>query len=290
MNLRLPVLHTENNRALAVSSEIPDTRKDEPMSNSPLQLAKRGLKFASRRLGFASGTSGAPSPKLNSLFPEATNEDHDLLELIAPFTFTPLQRQFGLLKAIRYINNNGIRGDIVECGVWRGGNIMLAKAASRNSLLSRRYYLFDTFAGMSAPGDVDIAYTGEHASVEFSKAMRDDYNEWCYASRAEVERNFAGAGLLGDDIIFCQGDVEETLKNPSNIPEQISLLRLDTDWYASTKIELEVLYPRVVKGGVIIIDDYGHWEGARRAVDEYFGARAPLLIAVDLTCRFAIKV
>jgi hypothetical protein len=84
--------------------------------------------------------------------------------------------------------------------------------------------------------------------------------------------------------------VEETLQDLSNIPKQISLLRLDTDWYASTKVELEMLYPRVVSGGVIIIDDYGHWEGARRAVDEYFGLRAPLLVAVDRTCRFAIKI
>ena len=261
------------------------------MSNSPLQLAKRGFKSVSKRLGGGGLRNPLPGPPdLKSLYPEANSEDEALLKTIAPFTFTPLTRQFGLLKAIRYINNNGIPGDVVECGVWRGGNVMLAKAASKGSSLARRYYLFDTFAGMSAPGDVDIAYTGEHASVEFDKGLRHDHNEWCYASREEVECNFADAGLLGEDVIFCQGNVEDTLKDHSNIPEQIALLRLDTDWYSSTKIELEMLYPRVVQGGVIIIDDYGHWEGARRAVDEYFGSRAPLLIAVDLTCRFAIKI
>jgi hypothetical protein len=226
----------------------------------------------------------------NHPYPEATDEDRALLEIIAPFTFTTRQRQFGLLKAVRYIDAHKIPGDIVECGVWRGGNIMLAKSARKGASLDRYYYLFDTFAGMSAPSDIDFAYTGEHASVEYNKGIREGYNEWCHASLQDVERNFANAGLLDSDVVFCKGDVEKTLQISSNIPEQIALLRLDTDWYASTKIELEVLYPRLTPGGVLIIDDYGHWEGARRAVDEYFGPRPPLLIGVDLTCRFAIKL
>jgi hypothetical protein len=74
-----------------------------------------------------------------------------------------------------------------------------------------------------------------------------------------------------------------------NLPEQISILRLDTDWYTSTKIELEVLYKKLVKGGILIIDDYGHWQGARKAVDEYFKNKNIWLHYVDYTCRYIIK-
>jgi O-methyltransferase len=83
--------------------------------------------------------------------------------------------------------------------------------------------------------------------------------------------------------------VEDTI--PASVPEQIALLRLDTDWYESTKCELEILFPRLVKGGVIIIDDYGCWQGARKAVDEYFNKNniAILLNRMDDTGRIGIK-
>jgi O-methyltransferase len=83
--------------------------------------------------------------------------------------------------------------------------------------------------------------------------------------------------------------VEDTL--PDQAPERIALLRLDTDWYASTKHELEQLYPRLAEGGVLIVDDYGHYEGARRAVDEYFRAAGEpvLLNRIDFSGRLVIK-
>jgi len=85
------------------------------------------------------------------------------------------------------------------------------------------------------------------------------------------------------------GAVEDTL--PDRAPMEIALLRLDTDWYASTKHELETLYPRLVSGGVLMLDDYGHWTGCRKAVDEYFAANAPapLLNRIDYTARVATK-
>ena len=112
----------------------------------------------------------------------------------------------------------------------------------------------------------------------------------CAASKEEVRNNFRSLGLLDQDVIFCEGRVEATLADPANIPDQIALLRLDTDWYASTKVELEVLYPKLSSCGVLIIDDYGHWQGARQAVDEYFKTGGPMLTAVDYTGRVAIKV
>jgi hypothetical protein len=92
-----------------------------------------------------------------------------------------------------------------------------------------------------------------------------------------------------DNIFLIKGNVEQTLLEEKNLPEKISILRLDTDWYASTKIELEMLYKRLVKGGILIIDDCGHWQGARKAVDEYFKNKNIWLHYVDYTCRYIIK-
>ena len=104
-----------------------------------------------------------------------------------------------------------------------------------------------------------------------------------------MRANFEREHLAGDDVVFRQGDVADTLADASTLPEKISLLRLDTDWYESTKIELETLYPRLAKRGILIIDDYGQWAGQKQAVDEFFAANSPLLIPVDFGCRIAIK-
>jgi hypothetical protein len=108
-------------------------------------------------------------------------------------------------------------------------------------------------------------------------------------SLEQVKKNFGDCGLDLGGAIFVQGPVEQTLLIESNIPKQIALLRLDTDWYASTKIELEVLYPRLVTGGVLIVDDYDCWQGSRAAVDEYFANNAPLLTPLDYEARIAVK-
>ena len=105
--------------------------------------------------------------------------------------------------------------------------------------------------------------------------------------RREIE--FASHGLLGPDVRFIVGKVEDTLTVPANLPDKIASLRLDTDWHASTKIELAVLYPRLAAGGVLILDDYGFWTGARAAVDEYFANRPMLFVPIDKSCRVGIK-
>ena len=90
-------------------------------------------------------------------------------------------------------------------------------------------------------------------------------------------------------IRLIKGPVEKTLLNNENLPDKISLLRLDTDFYESTKIELEILYPKVIKGGFLIIDDYGHWKGSRKAVDEYFKNSLPFIHFIDESCRLIVK-
>jgi O-methyltransferase len=126
----------------------------------------------------------------------------------------------------------------------------------------------------------------------FNELQRDSHNDWCYASLDDVKANFRNAGLLDDNIIFVQGDVAVTLEVPNNLPERIATLRLDTDWYESTKKELQILYPRLSVGGVLIIDDYGYWAGAREAVDEYFKGcnNRPFLVYNDYTGRAGVKV
>jgi hypothetical protein len=113
-------------------------------------------------------------------------------------------------------------------------------------------------------------------------------SDWCYSSHDEVIKNISENTKI-DNIFLIKGNVEQTLLEEKNLPEKISILRLDTDWYASTKIELEVLYNKLVKGGILIIDDYGHWQGARKAVDEYFKNKNIWLHYVDYTCRYIIK-
>jgi O-methyltransferase len=215
----------------------------------------------------------------------------EIVRKVMPFTMTSAARVLALCEAVRYIVDNRIPGDIVECGVWRGGS-MMAVAHSLLDVDERMptLYLFDTFEGMPPPTGADIAITGESAKDLMEKSDRSDPRSvWCVASLEDVSAALLGTGYDPARIRFVKGRVEETV--PSQAPERIALLRLDTDWYESTKHELEHLYPRLVPGGVLIIDDYGHWTGAKRAVDEYLKEHGvPLLLQrIDYTGRCAIK-
>lgn len=181
-------------------------------------------------------------------------------------------RLIAMRDCLLAIEREGIAGDVVECGVWRGGNIILA----RKFAPLRRCWLFDTFCGMTEPTLHDRRADGQLALISYRQKTAT--RPWAAASIEEVRACLAETGVLDDDRLrFIVGDVEQTLRDPANIPARIALLRLDTDWHASTKIEIEVLYPRIVSGGFLIVDDYGHWTGARKAVDDYFGADAPLV-------------
>lgn len=201
------------------------------------------------------------------------------------------ERLFATIMACRHVAERDIEGDFVECGVWRGGNSIIAAGVFNAMGSNKQVWLFDTFAGMTAPTDIDVNYLGEAAGVKFRSTLKSDHSDWCYAPIDEVKANFATLGLLGNRVVFVKGDVAETLARPESLPETIAVLRLDTDWYDSTRAELEVLYPRLSRGGVLIIDDYGHWGGARKAVDEYFTDRErPFLQYIDQTARIGVKI
>jgi O-methyltransferase len=204
---------------------------------------------------------------------------------VQPFTMTSPERIYAAVEAARYVVRNQIPGAIVECGVWRGGSSMaMAMALQSLGVKDRHLYLYDTFTGMSEPTEVDIRRDGESSLLKYE--ITDD---WCRCGSEEVAANIAATGYPSEMVTLVKGKVEDTL--PDAAPSEIALLRLDTDWYESTRHELIHLYPRLSEGGVLILDDYGSWQGARKAVDEYFSglATSPLLCRIDHTGRTAIR-
>jgi hypothetical protein len=208
-----------------------------------------------------------------------------------PYTMTSIERMYSLYQSLNYIFQNNIEGDFVECGVWKGGSsMMMALYLKEKGIPNRKVYLYDTFEGMNAPSDLDKTFSGEDAKELLDiQDKTDDASIWCYSSLDEVKRNLLSTQYVPENLIFIKGKVEETLND--FLPEKLALLRLDTDWYESTKKELNCLYPLLNQKGVLIIDDFGHWEGAKKAVIEYFdeNKQHPLLHRIDNTGRIMIK-
>ena len=202
---------------------------------------------------------------LANLEPEFRN----LYEQCREYTMTSWERLYALYKSVQYVLENGVPGDIVECGVWRGGSMKLvAHVLVALGETDRTLFLYDTFEGMTEPDpDVDIDSSGNKAVNDWLEVQRRGV-KWSYAPVEEVREVMAGSGYPMDKVVFVKGPVEDTI--PATLPERISLLRLDTDWYSSTKHEIEHLYPRLSPHGVLILDDYGHYQGAQQAIDEYF--------------------
>jgi O-methyltransferase len=223
-------------------------------------------------------------------FPKDFDEnDRRLCLEVGPYTMTSPERVFSLARAVEHVVQNRVAGAVVECGVWRGGSMMaVALTLLRLQERDRDLHLFDTFSGMTEPGVEDVKYSGRPAAAILRRSSRKA-KVWGVASLEEVRANVLGTQYPEERVHFVRGRVEETL--PEHAPERVALLRLDTDWYASTRHELEHLYPRVASGGVVIVDDYGFWKGSRKAVDEYFRAQglAVLLHRVDDEARMFVK-
>lgn len=214
----------------------------------------------------------------------------EIVSKVRPFSMTSVERLLATINAVQYIVKADIPGAIVECGVWRGGHMMAAALVLRELGVERELVLFDTFQGMTEPDERDRDIAGAKASNIFhAHSNRKKGKGWCEASLEDVRSNMASTGYTTDRIHYVKGAVEDTI--PLHAPVAIALLRLDTDWYASTLHEFVHLYPRVSHRGVVAIDDYGHWQGARQATDQYLaehGIRV-LLERVDYTCRQFIK-
>lgn len=250
-----------------------------------LNIAKAAIQKTANALGYkVERIAVAPEP--HRLAADARYAH--IMSMVKPFTMTSYERIAALIDAVRHVSNANIRGAIVECGVWRGGSMMAAALALLETGDVRDLYLFDTFAGMTAPTADDVDLRSVAAEQRYKDSLSADHNEWCYASLEDVRDNLLSTGYPQDKCHFIKGDVLQTLPLPQL--NEIAVLRLDTDWYESTRHELQHLYPKLTRGGVLIVDDYGHWRGCRKAVDEYFRDRPPFLFEIDYTARMTIRL
>jgi len=213
-----------------------------------------------------------------------------IVERVRPFTMTGVERIIATIGAVEYIVRQAVPGAIVECGVWKGGQMMAAVLTLQHLNARRAILLFDTFEGMTEPEEIDRDMEGNAARPVFDKAsLQKPGDRWCEARLGEVRRNIESTGYPAELVKYVVGPVEETL--PAAAPEAVAYLRLDTDWYASTIHELNHLFPAVSRLGVVTIDDYGHWEGARKATDEYLATHdIPVLLhRIDYSGRQFVK-
>jgi O-methyltransferase len=225
----------------------------------------------------------------------ADSPDRRIVEEALPFTMTGVPRLLAVVDSVRYCVRRNLPGAFAECGVWLGGSVKaMLLTLLELGVQDRDVYLYDTFEGMTEPTEYDTSRihgpaldAWREAEARQDRAYPELFSSEIFSEEA-VRSTLLSTGYPGERLHFVKGPVEETI--PTTMPGELALLRLDTDWYESTRHELDHLYPLLGRGGVLIIDDYGEWEGARRAVDEYFGGRdAPLLSRIDHTGRVGVK-
>ncbi len=246
---------------------------------------------ASRRLGYRVSRIRPYAEELATYYIDADPWVLQIAERVQSFHMTSPDRVIALCKAVEHVVRTSVPGAIVECGVWRGGSMMaVASTLLHLGRTDRHLHLFDTFEGMTAPAEIDRDYKGAPAEILLEEAKGDRTQQiWAYAGLDEVRRNMGSTGYPQDQLHFVVGRVEDTL--PAQAPDAIALLRLDTDWYESTIHELRTLWHRLAVGGILIVDDYGQWQGARQAVDEFFAQldSPPFLMRIDYSGRIAVK-
>jgi hypothetical protein len=228
---------------------------------------------------------------------KATTSDADwrIIQQGRERSMTSLERLQTLVDSVRYVVGRDIPGAFMECGVWLGGSVLTMVLTLQDmGVDDRDIYLFDTFEGMTEPTEHDGSQFHEHAQATWDRDKDKGETPWPFWFGAEtfteerVRELLYATGYPQERLHFVRGRVEETV--PERAPEDVALLRLDTDWYESTIHELVHLYPRLAREGILIIDDYGHWDGARRAVDEYFGEHGPVLLTrIDYSGRLVVK-
>ena len=221
-------------------------------------------------------------------FEDTDPEFFALYERVKPYTMTSIERLYAMHKAVEHVVRSGVQGAIVECGVWRGGSMMMAAltlAALGNT--ERELFLFDTFAGHPRPNpERDLK---EHYEFWLKRRRTDRSSSWAEVALEEVRSNIASTGYPLERVRLVKGIVQDTI--PGAAPDAIALLRLDTDWYDSTAHEMRHLYPRLPPGGVLIVDDYGEMPGQKQAVDEFCERNGVVLLLnrIDASGRIAVK-
>lgn len=212
-----------------------------------------------------------------------------MVDIVTNYSLASRLNLFSTVSSIKHIQRNQLNGHFVECGVYKGGNVLLMAMMNEKLNLKRDVYAFDTYEGMPLPEEKDERFNGVKAK-EIFEIQKKLGQKWMKSSLENTKKNISKHVKSIDLIKFIKGNVSQTLDNKSNIPDQISLLRIDTDLYDSTKKSLNILYPKVVINGLIIIDDYGHWKGCREAVDEYLINKNYYMSIIDASCRLIIKL
>jgi O-methyltransferase len=210
-------------------------------------------------------------------YPEKTS---NIISISKPYSCVSEERLRANILAVRYVNREGIVGDIVEVGVWKGGSMLAMILAHDDNPTPRIFHLYDTFVGMTEPTEIDMDLDGNSAELMMWRFPQHR----CISSLEEVKGNIARhTGVIPQ---YHEGDI---LLN-TFVPSKIAVLRLDTDWYESTKHELDTFYESVVPGGIVIIDDYGHWKGCKKAVDEFLAVHPEIVLeTTDYTGRWFYK-
>ncbi|GAA4203629.1 TylF/MycF/NovP-related O-methyltransferase [Actinocatenispora rupis] len=276
-------------RNAAMSAAMSDRIQQLNEATSRHEAVAARLEKAAAAVG--AGEAKPPKPAAKGTgFPVDFDEDTaEVIRAVKGYTMTSPEKLHGLIAAVRYVHNHDVPGDVVECGVWRGGS-MQAVARTFDSFgdHTRDLYLFDTFEGMPPPSEKDVRVRDGKAADDLLAVAADDSWVKAAATLEDVRDGMSKVPYPKEKVHYVQGMVEDTI--PQEAPEQISILRLDTDWYASTKHELEHLYPRLVSGGVLIIDDYGYWDGSREATEEFLAkSGAKLLLVRCGSGRIAVK-
>lgn len=215
--------------------------------------------------------------------------DAEIAAYVKPYTIVGEDRLNQLLKGIEYVEFNNIPGDYIEIGVLRGGCIiaMILKLIQLGK--KRKIHLYDTFSGMTAPTEHDVDYQG-NPGIDVCGLP----NLLCSLEnvKSNIDNVLKNYGYPSELIEYHVGDI---CKTPiEKIPKQIALLRLDTDFYESTKFELDYFEPNLSenngKHGMVIIDDYGHWNGCRKAVDEFLLKNNRIIRKIDYTGIYFTKL
>lgn len=278
----------------------PRPKQSSPARQAPVgSLRLSRSRWASRPVGWLQRTTrsrGIDVRRYREFPVDFDTHIQAIHQRVAEYTLVSPERTSALVSSIEYLERCHIAGDIVECGVWKGGSMMAAAlAVDRVGGVDRDLWLYDTFMGLTQPGEMDVDVAGNSALQQMRErhpnllpGQVDGSDVFAFASLDEVRNNMATVGYRGGQVRFVKGSVQDTI--PASIPDRIALLRLDTDFYDSTKHELTHLVPRMVPGGILIIDDYGAWLGARQAVDEFLDASGtPMYLhRVDTTARLAV--
>lgn len=232
--------------------------------------------------------------RYNDFIADASEEDLKNIEKFSSLSLTTRANLWSIIQSLKYLDTKKITGDLVECGVFKGGTIAMMLKYMSLLKADRKIYGYDTFE----QGMLLETYTSFDKDIKGKKILDlinlNEYNmikkNFSYPTIEEVKQNIVNLSKTkSENLILIKGNILETLRVENNLPKRISFLRMDTDLYSTTKFQLEILYPRLVSGGILHIDDYGVCPGVKKAVDEYFLNKNIWLHRIDFTCRLLIK-